>query len=262
MRFGGRDTSALSSDFQLLATPDASGKINVWRLRDRKILVSLEGAFDIYWLLSFAPDNKQLAAVGLPEWLTSREGPTNGYPQHISKELRIWKLGGAKKPQIQPGPVTNQDEGLGIAWTKTKIGQNMEWKPFSFAGHGDSQQIAGHTLWARVDRNFIEVRDDTTNELLSFVRRPSVMGPLALAPNATLFAGADATAPIVYIWRLKDAKLLGKIEQKGAQKALSLAFSPDGKQLAVSFLGGSALTNNQTAASQGSTVVYRLNAMR
>ena len=256
-RFGGRDTFALSSDFRLLATPDSFATINVWRLSDRKLLVSLDGASDIYWPLSFSPDNKQLAAIGLPESLTSREGPTNGYPQLTSKELRIWQLDKPRKPHIEAGPVTGLEEGLGIGWTKVKS-KKAQWKAFSFAGYGDSKIIAGHTLWIRADKRFIEARDDTTGELLSFVRRPSKMGPIALAPDATLFAGADASEPLVYIWRVSDARLMATIEKKGAQKASSLAFSSDARQLAVSFLDSPASTNIAGATPTGSTVIYAL----
>ena len=257
--FGGNDNFALSGDFRLLATPDSFGKINVWRLRDRKLLYSLDGAFDIYWPLSFSPDNRQLAAIGLPEWLTSREGPTNGYPQSNTKDLRIWTLGSENKRQIQTGPSTNLYEGVGIAWTKIKIGEKSEWKAFSFAGYGDSKVVKKHTLWVRTDHYFIEARDDTTGELISYVRNPGKMGPIALTPDATLFAGADAADPFVYIWRLTDGKLLYTIKRPDAQKALSLAFSSDSKQLAISFLDSSAPANTPTAARNGETIIYALN---
>ena len=257
--FGGKDTFVLSGDFRLLATTNGFGKINVWHLRDRKLLHSLDGANEIYWPLSFSPDNRQLAAIGLPEWLTSREGPTNGYPQPTPKELKVWKLGGAKTPQIQPGPVTHLDEGLGITWTKAKVGQAVMWKPFSFTGYGDYKLVAGHTLWARVNGDFIEARDDTTVELLSRVRSPSKIGPIAVAPDATMFAAADAADPFVYIWRVPDGKLLDIIKKQSAQKALSLAFSADSTRLAVSFLTAPPPLNNPGAAPTGATVIYALN---
>ena len=255
--FGGSNTFAMSGDFGLLATTNGY-KINVWRLRDRKLVHSLDGANAIYWPLSFSPDNRQLAAIGLPEWLTSREGPTDGYPQPVPKELKVWKLGGAKTPTVQAGPVTHLDEGLGIAWTKTKVGQAVAWKAFSFAGYGDAKPVAGHTLWVRVDSDFIEARDATTGELLSRIPRPSKMGPIAVTPDATLFAAADAADPLVYIWRLTDGKLLATIKKPGARKALALAFSSDGRQLAVSFLVLPAPLNNSYAGRKGATVIYAL----
>ena len=55
---------AFSADGKLLATGDASGRVNVWDVQKRRIVTQLQGDTEHIGTVAFSPDNRILAAAG------------------------------------------------------------------------------------------------------------------------------------------------------------------------------------------------------
>ena len=246
-----------SGDSELLAVQNRG----IWRMDDGRLISRVSGGNDSLGPISLSPDSRFFATLAWPEAMTS-QGPSM-YPVWVAKELRVYELSRPRLQKLHPG-LDSDDNGFStIFWRDVaKSGKSPVWKAELMPGHGDVTRVADHAISVNMANRAIESSDATTGELLSRAKRLSKIGPIAVAPDATLFAAADAADPFVYIWRLPDGKLLGTIKRQNARQAMSLAFSSDAKQLAVSFLTDPTPPDYPTVAPKGSTVIYQLNATR
>jgi WD40 repeat protein len=202
------DSLAFSPDAKLLAAGGHNGKVKVWELETGKALHSLGAEEDGVPAVAFSPDGRTLAAA----------------PGLVAKQIRLWEMpsGTARKPIDQDG------------WGLRGLFFSPDGRSLIVA-HGDLEP-------GKSERRTSLRRWD----LGTGTEQNSLKGLLAKDPISMALSPDDATAAIAIgegpIWvgdvRTGRQKWVGSIGPKGRLE-LAMAFSPDGKTLAVA--GGDAV---------------------
>jgi WD40 repeat protein len=156
--------------------------------------------------LALAPDGKLLAA--LESWM---EGEKGAYQACVS----LWDVAGGK-PLARLG-----DENTG-ALAFSPDGQCLAWSTYVVK---DRQLVS-----ALVRRRDLAKQQDLPP--LPSPAGKSALSCLAFSPDGSTLAGADSAGNII-LWDTASAKVRATLKQEDQRRARALAFSPDGKVLAV-----------------------------
>jgi WD40 repeat protein len=236
-------SAVFSADGEILALLDRD-QIKLYNVSSGKFLQTLEGSFIAVSSLQFAPDGRSLAIVG--------DGPDNtlGAPQAM-----IWQIpdGNLTVVDIQaPLELTYApNEGTLLIWTAESIhildpstasgvmefdeyGTNVDGIAFSpdgktvVANSGNPHLTA--RLWGIEDGLLHKKMEDTNNLGYGAAK-------VSFSPDGRLLWTQGS------LWRVEDGARLAGLESVLGEEAppyvpSSVAFSPDGKTLAIGYLEG------------------------
>lgn len=240
--FSGK-SAVFSADGQTLALLDRD-QIRLYDVSTGKFLQTLEGSFKAVSSLQFAPDGRSLAIVG--------DGPANslGAPQ-----AEIWQLPDGKSTMVDiqaPLELTYApNEGTLLIWTADSIhifDPNTASRVATFDGYGTSVDgVAfspdGKTLAASSSNPHLTTRlwGTEDGQLEKTIEDPNNQGyggaKVSFSPDGQLLWAQGS------FWRVKDGVRWASLESVLRKEASpyipsSVAFSPDGKMLAIGYLEG------------------------
>jgi RNA polymerase sigma factor (sigma-70 family) len=246
---GGREcyTVAFSPDGKTLAAIERDAKnqdsLSLWDVAAGKELRRFSGDIGL-WSIAYSRDGKTLiaassGAIRLLDAASGKEvGPTAGSPAFIgfatmspdgrtlayrrNDDIRFWDMRSGR----EFGSIDVKPNGI-----------------LSLAFAPD-----GRTVAASVGDHVVNLWDMKTHKLLHRLQWDKKESPhawwaraLAFSPDGRLLASGDYSTPIVRIWEAESGKQIRRFHFAENTKELStienLAFSPDGKTLAVSGRG-------------------------
>jgi WD40 repeat protein len=240
--FSGK-SAVFSADGQTLALLDRN-QIRLYEVSSGKFLQTLEGSFIAVSSLQFAPDGRSLAIVG--------DGPANslGAPQTM-----IWQLPDGKLTVVDIQDSLElayaPNEGTLLIWTAESIhifDPNTAVRVATFDEYGTSvDSLAfspdGKTLAANSSNPHLTARlwGTEDGQLEKKIEDPNNQGSGtatdSFSPDGQMLWAQGS------FWNVKDGARLTKLESALRKVAppyipASVAFSPDGKMLAIGYLEG------------------------
>lgn len=199
---------AISADGQQLAAGDAAGLVERWNIADPRHPLRLPGPGVVFpsgvLALTFSPDGRQLVAGG--------EG----------RAVQRWAVTGSGAAAALPS-IPAADLVSALAWSPD--GRTL------WVGDGDGT-VTGHTLGGD------GVTLDAGDGPLSLATGPASVSALAVSPDGSMLAAGTKRGEL-HVWRRSGGAWAG---QDGLPDPLAgwldtIAFSPDGRALAVGATG-------------------------
>ena len=207
---------------------DPSYSVYVWPLQGKELKYVLKGHEDSITAVKFSPIAPVLASG-------SQDGTLKIWNTENGTEIRSVKLGSVDALAYSPdGKTLAVSDGAQIHLFNTTTWESagtlvvhLEQQPvtaFTFSPDGKSLAVGGWSkklsLWDVGKRKLIEVVGEHTGEILSIAWSPK--------PNLLATGGTDK---VVSLWDMNKKRRLGDLGQD--DRAESVAFTPDGKLLAV-----------------------------
>ena len=207
---------------------DPSHSVYVWSLQGKELKYVLKGHEDSVMLVKFSPTAPVLASGGM-------DGTLKIWNAQSGTEIRSVKLGSVDALAYSPdGKILGVVERNNIhlfnttTWESTgKLVVHLEQQPvaaFTFSPDSQSLAVGGWSkkvsLWDVGKRKLIQVVGENTGEILS----------IAWSAKSNMLA-TGATDRVVSLWDMSKKTRFTDLRQE--DRAESVAFTPDGKLLAV-----------------------------
>ncbi|MDJ0797771.1 MAG: NB-ARC domain-containing protein [Calothrix sp. MO_167.B12] len=227
--FGAVLSIAFSPDGQILASSDAKGEINLWRVADGQCLLTMNGHSNWVRRIAFSPNGKTLASAS------------------TDRTIRIWDVqNGGCLEIIREYPcisysVCFSPDGRWLA----SGGDDCKIRIWDLENHHCLQVIPGHEHWVFVV-NFspdgqllasssrdqtIRIWDVKSGTCLQIIEgHENWVIPVIFTPNGQQIASASFDNTI-RIWNVADGKCC-HILRGHSQWVFCIALSPDGQQIA------------------------------
>jgi WD40 repeat protein len=233
------DSVAYSPDGKILASSTPQGVVKLWDSTSGKILNTLAGQTSSTNSLAFAPDGKVLAV-----------GVSNQEGFRISGEIRLWDVGSAKllrtlkrelgggvgRLAFSPdGKVLAAEETVGgrgrgrivevVLWDvrAEQVRAKLKTSAAALAFSPDGKSLA--TASRQLKMWDVETGQETSSLSGSF-------NSFAYSPDGRYLAGVDNLGTIV-LWDMSKSEIAGTAQLEERPRLYSVAFSPDGRSLAV-----------------------------
>jgi WD40 repeat protein len=231
------DTLACSPSGKTIASAGADGVIRLWDIATGEELRTFAGHTGPVRAVAFAPDGKTIASGGnnstvrLWEVATGRE-----VEQFRRKPGRVAAV--AFSPDGKTVAAGCSDRSITLLDARTATPRRLiddqkgAVRAVVFFPDGKKLASAGEAGW-------IHVHDTKTGELiLSSSRREqeAILG-LALSPDGKVLASCGPLNEHLVLWEAASGKVLQRLHDL-AYRPVSVAFSPDGKQLIVGGTNG------------------------
>jgi WD40 repeat protein len=242
---------AFSPDGELLATGDWTGNLQIWQTaswQDQPVLD--HGLGEFVWSCAFSPDGNRFAAGGaggVAVWRLAKERPEAA--AHFKPALQLL----ARPTKAFTRTLAFSPRNDLLAWVDhanhcpelhlwgVRRSQPLAFPPVEVAGsiHSLAFSPDGGRLMAVNPEHTTDVWDvDTLKKAFSFGSADPADTDNGEAPGSIVAASRDGnrlatqSARAVTVWDLKTRKLVLALPE-GRATAWSLAWSPDGEQLAV-----------------------------
>jgi len=203
-----------SPNGEIIASSSEDKNIQLWDVKNRKIINTLVSNSDKVWSVAFSPDGKTLASGGnsslIKLWTIKTDqdrtllGHTNGDDSQL---IKLWAIGTVRDRTLER---RHRDSVLSVTFSKN--GQQL------VSGSRDKTAI----LW--------EISTGNCLQLFSPGHEGSVTS-VALSPNEPIFLASGSDDRTVRFWDISNGKCIN-IVRGYTNWVWSVAFAPDGKTLA------------------------------
>jgi WD40 repeat protein/transcriptional regulator with XRE-family HTH domain len=226
---------ALSSDGLYLAVGSFSGQIRVWRVTDKKVMLTWRGHSRVVWALAFSPDSSMLASGGYDGqvrlWDIQGEDGAGGRCLRTLSGHERWVRSLAFSPDGAFLASAGDDKTIRL-WdiqrrTCERVLRGHSGFVWSIAFSPDSALLISGALDETV--RVWDVRDGLCLDVLS--GHSSMVMAMAFHPSGEVFASGDEKGHLK-LWNTASRHCLASFRLQSA-RASSLAFNTEGTLLAV-----------------------------
>lgn len=225
----------LSPDGRYLAVGSFSGQIRVWRVADRKALLTWQGHSRLVWTLAFSPDSTRLASGG------------------SDCKVRLWDIQGEDEPGGRYlGTLSGHERWVrSLAFSPdgtllASAGDDETVRLWDLRGRTCLRVLRGHCgiVWSIVFSpdsmllisgaldEIVRVWDVQTGTCLNVLHgHTGIVMALAFHPSGDVFASGDENG-YLKLWDTVSRRCLASFQLRST-KAASIAFNRDGSLLAV-----------------------------
>lgn len=224
----------LSPDGRYLAAGSFSGAICVWRVADRKLLLTLQGHARMVWALAFSPDSTMLASGGYDSmiklWEIERGGVLSGQCLKTLVGHERWVRSLAYSQDEAVLVSASDDETIRVWDTHAGTCQHV------LQGHaGIIWSVAispdGGTLVSGGEDETVRVWDVKTGACVNvLLAHTGLVMTVAFHPGGEMFASGGEDGSI-HLWDAQGRHHLTTLRLQ-SRKAASIAFNPEGTLLA------------------------------
>jgi len=259
-----------SPDGQLLAfvgsrKDDPGHSVMVWDLAKRKAVLTFDGAEQYLGSPAFSPDGKTLAAacngdlVKLWDMATKKErsslkggkGPLAFSPDGKTLASGCTKADGNERGLKLWDIATRTDKGFLPAENKSGVGLLIYCVAFSADGKCIATGTGGRAPDGQHRGGTVKLWDVTARKEKAVLLDGALLTSVAFSPNSKHLASADQFGNVV-LWDVGSGKRTPTLQtfnprkvEETANPTYSVAFSPDGKTLAVGTVKGLKLWHMQ-----------------
>lgn len=226
---------ALSPDGVYLAVGSFSGQIRIWRVADRKALLTWQGHSRMVWALAFSPDSRVLASGGYDHsvklWEVQRGQVPSGRCLRTLSGHERWVRSIAFSPDGTLLATTGDDETIRIWETREGTCQRIlhghSGIIWSIAFSPDSTLLISGAfdetvrVWDTRNGTCLNILDGHTGMAMA----------VAFHPSGDVFASGDESGHI-RLWNARSRQYLAAL-QLHTTKAASIAFNAEGTLLAA-----------------------------
>lgn len=228
---------AYSSNGKLAATGGFDQFVRVWDTETKQVLYTLSGhSYDIT-SVSFSPDGKRLASasydgtVRIWDLTPPKESLFIPFAHPSSVSTWYWNLSYSPDGTRLLTDYTDKNARIWDAVSGMELlqlkGQNINNRPTAYSY--DGKLAAG----GNTDNSITIWNAKTGEQLITLVGHKDFIAQIVFSPDGTRLASASSDSSTI-VWDLSSGKALLTLP---SQAATSVAYSPDGKQIAVGSMG-------------------------